>query len=89
MKPINILEYVKHIVGLSDDGYTWHPNAETIAVDTTMKALEENQKYHKIGTPDECLIAMNKQKPIKPNKEYSYKAEENWCTCASCGAPLG
>lgn len=43
-----------------------------------VNALEEVQKYRAIGTPEECLAAVEKQiakKPIRNDK----------CTCPSCG----
>lgn len=48
------------------------------SIDMAIKALEEIQKYRKIGTVEECRAAVEKQKeknPIRLDK----------CTCPSCG----
>lgn len=43
-----------------------------------IKALEENQKYHEIGTVEECLAAVEKRRTKKP-------IHNDKCTCPSCG----
>lgn len=43
------------------------------AYDAAIKALEEVQQYRTIGTPEECKIAVKKQrpkKPINPDDDY-------------------
>lgn len=43
------------------------------AQDMAIKALEEVQQYRAIGTPEECKIAVEKQrprKPINPDDDY-------------------
>ena len=44
-----------------------------LAKDGRYKALEEIQQYRAIGTPEECKIAVEKQrpkKPINPDDDY-------------------
>ena len=43
-----------------------------------IKALEENQQYRAIGTPEECQAAVEKQKAKNPIRNDK-------CTCPSCG----
>ena len=48
---------------------TEYQEAKTVAV----QALEEIQQYRAIGTPEECKIAVEKQrpkKPINPDDDY-------------------
>ena len=45
--------------------------------------IEEWEKYHAIGTPEECRAAVEKQKAKKP-KEY----EDKFYACATCGNVL-
>ena len=47
-----------------------------------IKALEENQQYRAIGTPEECRAAVEKQKAKKPHKNYE-KFSGVWCSCGS------
>ena len=42
-----------------------HGSLPTNAKDEAIKALEEVQQYRAIGTPDECLAAVEKMKPKK------------------------
>lgn len=43
-KAISVLEYTKHIVGTSDQGAGYHPNANTIAIDMGIQAIRENRE---------------------------------------------
>lgn len=43
-----------------------------------INALKEIQKYRKIGTPEECRAAVEKQTVMKPIRMDK-------CTCPSCG----
>lgn len=49
------------------------------------KRLEELKKYRAIGTVEECREAVEKQKTIKPHKNFE-KFSGVWC---SCGKYLG
>lgn len=62
-------------------------DAEEIAFDfdRAIKALEEVQQYREIGTVEECRAAVEKQKTIKPHKNFE-KFSGVWC---SCGKYLG
>ena len=43
------------------------------SIDAAIDAIEENQQYRAIGTPEECKIAVEKQrpkKPINPDDDY-------------------
>lgn len=42
-KAINILERHRYEKGLPDQGITWKPNADTIAIDLAISALEAQQ----------------------------------------------
>ena len=44
---INQIEYNRHILGLPYQGYTWRPNANTIACDLALEALREKQERDK------------------------------------------
>ena len=44
--------------------------------------LEELKKYREIGTPEECMAAVEKQKAKKPHKNYE-KFSGVWCSCGS------
>ena len=51
-----------------------------------VNALEEVQKYRAIGTPEECVAAVEKQKERKPIK---YDKMALWAyACPKCGEPL-
>lgn len=43
-----------------------------------MDIIKEWEKYHAIGTPEECRAAVEKQKAKKPIRNDK-------CTCPSCG----
>lgn len=45
-----------------------------IAIEVSIKALEEVQKYRAIGTPEECLAAVEKQKKLKSTDTYGFVA---------------
>lgn len=47
-------------------------------IELAINALEEVQQYRAIGTPDECRVAVEKQKEKKPIRNDK-------CTCQSCG----
>ena len=55
-----------------------HGSLPTNAKDEAIKALEEVQQYRAIGTPEECLAAVEKQNAKKPIRNDK-------CTCPSCG----
>lgn len=42
------------------------------------KALEEIQEYRAIGTVEECIEAMDKQKPKKPKHQGTYDSDGVW-----------
>lgn len=48
-----------------------------------IRALKEIQQYRAIGTPDECMAAVEKQKAMKP-KEH----EDKFYGCPTCGNVL-
>ena len=50
----------------------------------TMKALEDVQQYRAIGTVDECRVAVEKQKPMKP-----LEFDGHWYKCPKCGKYAG
>lgn len=57
----------------------WESNASiSNAFNTAIKALEENQQYHAIGTVDECQSAVDKQAAKKP------RLIGNAMICPSC-----
>lgn len=47
---------------------------------TSISALEEIQQYREIGTVEECRVAVEKQKPKKPHRNYK-KFSGLWCEC--------
>ena len=60
------------------------------SIDMAIKALEEIQKYRKIGTVEECRAAMEKQTAKKPmhvtNSYFGYqKHKEQVGYCPDCG----
>ena len=59
-----------------------HGSLPTNAKDEAIKALEEVQQYRAIGTPEECLAAVEKQRAIKPHKNFE-KFSGVWCSCGS------
>ncbi len=44
------------------------PQRRAEALDVAIKALEEVQQYHQIGTVEECREAVEKQTAIEPEK---------------------
>lgn len=66
------------------------PMGMGIAFDTAIKALEEVQQYHAIGTLEECRAAVEKQKPMAVvEKTMNTSIGENVGTCPVCvGVPL-
>lgn len=60
--------------------YRAYPNAVIEAWDIAIKALEEIQQYHSIGTVEECQEAMERQRAKKPVKD-----EYNHDCCPNCG----
>ena len=73
---IEILEEVKE---LDDTMYAYNP-AYMNALDMAIEALEEIQQYRKIGSVEECLEGVEKQKPKKPHRNYK-KFSGLWCKC--------
>ena len=55
------------------------------AIDKAITALEEVQKYRKIGTVEECWEAANKQKPKKPLGGVDIAGNE-YMICPYCSA---
>ncbi len=53
------------------------------AFDVAIRALEEVQQYHAIGTPEECQAAMEKHTAKRP-REY----EDKYYGCPTCGNVL-
>ena len=45
-----------------------------------ISALKEIQQYREIGTVEECRVAVEKQKPKKPHRNYK-KFSGLWCKC--------
>ena len=51
--------------------------------------LEELKQYRAIGTPEECLAAVEKQKAKKPiMKQYFEDLEDEYLCCPTCGEIL-
>ncbi len=75
-KAINILEHMKNLVTVRI--------FEEEALDRAIKALEEVQQYRKIGTPEECRAAMEKQ---TAKKAITYRGT-NRADCPACGATV-
>ena len=59
------------------------PQKRADALDVAIQALEEVQQYRAIGTPEECRVAVGKQKAKKP-EEY----EDKFYGCPVCGNVL-
>lgn len=55
---------------------------------TIGKALEECTEYESIGTPDECRVAMEKQKPRAAIAEKEDTGTTKY-TCPTCGLYMG
>ena len=47
-KAISILKCTQRNVGLPERGNTWRPNAETIAIDMAINALETSERLQKL-----------------------------------------
>ena len=47
---------------------------------TAITVLKEIQQYREIGTVEECRVAVEKQKPKKPHRNYK-KFSGLWCKC--------
>lgn len=47
---------------------------------TAITVLKEIQQYREIGTVEECRVAVEKQKPKKPHRNYK-KFSGLWCEC--------
>ena len=58
------------------------PQKRAEAIDAAIKALKEVEQYRSIGTPEECLAALDKQKANKPCKENTI-----WY-CPECGEEI-
>ena len=58
-----------------------HGSLPTNAKDEAIKALEEVQQYRAIGTPEECLAAVEKQNAKKPNYDDYHRAGYRCQTC--------
>ena len=56
------------------------------AIDIAIQALEEIQQYRAIGTVEECVVAVEKQKAKKPQKTESegYRYTDTY-RCPNCG----
>ena len=66
--------------------YNHTPKEVDEACDMAIQALEEVQEYHKIGTVDECKVAVEKQKPKMPIKDaLQYMRYTSSYVCPSCG----
>lgn len=62
-----------------------HTDCKDVAV-VAIKALEEIQQYRKIGTVEECRMAVEKQKPKEPTVlKQRYSDSYN---CPKCGRSL-
>lgn len=62
---IKKLKYIKRNCGMPTQGDMWKPNAETIAINLAITALEEIQQYRELGTVEELKEAKEKQNPKK------------------------
>ena len=83
-------------------GYQYvYPEPEDYAIEEAIKALEEVQQYHKIGTVEECREAVERQKPQKPKDSLKIDPviDENgayvdadttlYLLCPNCGECVG
>ena len=50
------------------------------SLEMAITALKEVQQYREIGTVEECRVAVEKQKPKKPHRNYK-KFSGLWCKC--------
>ena len=60
-----------------------YPEPEDYAIEEAIKALEEIQQYHKIGTVEECRKAVEKQKAKKCVIDSC--SDHTHYKCPSCG----
>ena len=60
-----------------------HTDCKDAAV-VAIKALEEIQQYHKIGTVEECREAREKQKVIKPKEMLRHRGGFEMQHCPNC-----
>lgn len=65
------------------------PEDKLASFDIAIKALEENQQYRSIGTPDECRAAVEKQKAKTPIMITSTKKDGKVGKCPCCGSIIG
>ena len=72
IKDLDIIRFNPHWDELVKEEY-WQELMEM-----SMNALEEVQQYRAIGTPEECLAAVEKRTVMKPIRMDK-------CTCPSCG----
>lgn len=70
------------------------PQRRAEALDVAIKALEEVQQYHQIGTVEECREAVEKQTAKKPDYEGDGFSDgqlvyDTWiCPCCGSGSTL-
>lgn len=58
------------------------------SIDMAIKALEEIQKYRKIGTVEECRAAVERQNPRAAITEKEDNGIKKY-TCSACGRYMG
>ena len=66
--------------------YAWDNGTTSWSADNDSNKCS-NWAYAKLL--DDPCVPISKQTPIKPTEIYNDKAESIWCTCGTCGAPLG
>lgn len=74
-------DFDKQVTAKADGAY--QTDVGKMACDTAIKALEEVQRYRKIGTVEECRAAVEKQTTMQPDYEgdgYDY--------CPNCGQKI-
>lgn len=71
-------------------GYEYvYPEPEDYAIEEAIKALKEVQKYHEIGTVEECRKAVEKQKAKKPvPRNDNGKLRKSCPVCGCFFSPL-
>lgn len=91
--PIFVKEYyngrwVKRYFAKYEDGkiYAWDNGTTSWSADNDSNKCS-SWAYAKLL--DDPCIPISKQTPVKPTEIYNDKAESIWCTCGTCGAPLG
>lgn len=68
-------------------GYTYvYPEPEDYAIEEAISALKEIQQYRKIGTVEECRVAVEKQKPKEPT--VLKQQHSDFYNCPKCGRNL-